>query len=70
LEFKTNHIKTGDYVICFYDTYGNKANDKLPSESYTEAIRLGNEVLNEYERVDSFTIDRRVYNSKDAHEAF
>ncbi len=60
-------VITGQYVVDFYDKYGNKIkNHKTVKDNFIEALTYGQQTLSK--EIKSFTIDRRIINSIDSDE--
>jgi len=64
--------KTGKYRITFYDKYGEKqrTKDKLYCDHYTNAVKVGQDIVETTPDYSSFTVDRRLYNSLDNHNDY
>jgi hypothetical protein len=64
-------IKTGDYEIKFYDRYGAKVKTtrKASASSYTSAILKGRKFIGIH-GLNSFRVDRLIYNSLDKRGFF
>ena len=67
--------KTGEYIITFYTKIGSKIKTLSgTAESLTDAISLGEDNLilddafNNGHNPETFSVDRRVYNSADPHK--
>ena len=61
-------IETGNYIIQYYTEKGQKLKDITElATSYMDAKAAGSDIKFAREEVDSFTIDLRMFNSKDKH---
>ena len=62
-------VKTGDYLILYYNRLGTKLRGfKDYAETLTDAKEMAEETLLLEKDVCSYTVDRRLYNSMDIHE--
>lgn len=59
--------KTGEYVISAFDKYGQKMKDatEITDKGLLDSIEIGKDLLILYPESESFSVDRRIYNSKD-----
>jgi hypothetical protein len=62
---------TGQYIIKMYDKYGTPIKQKEEvTETYTQSLAIGRQVVAKDPDVTSFTVDRRLFNSLDIREKY
>ena len=60
--------ETGEYIIEYYSEKGKKLKDHTEiAKSFIDAKEAGSDIEFVIDEVDSFTIDLRMFNSKDKH---
>ena len=59
-------IETGNYQVLFYDKYGHKLKQfEGGATTSMTAMAVGRDMVQGDKEINSFTIDRRIFNSLD-----